>query len=250
MTVATAQSGRVMTITLSRAEKRNAISREMAGAIRAAILEAESDAGCGCVLITSDSVNFSAGADLATARRDRQRGVLERHTSPQPVFDLIAAIARSKTPVISTVTGHCLGGGVGIAAASALVVADQTAQFGLPEAELGIFPAALAPYVAARIGVQRTFTWGLLGGVIEADRAYDWGLADLVVDADAADTARRVAERLAEPENARLTAAAMEWREHNRDQSQFQSTETVGRLLSMVYGDTHDAKVDNPHKWR
>ncbi|WP_167138044.1 enoyl-CoA hydratase/isomerase family protein [Diaminobutyricimonas sp. TR449] len=240
------RADRVVTVILSRGEKRNALSPDMADLIRSVVNEAQVDRACGCIVITSDSADFSAGADLALAQHDRRRGVLDRHVSAQPVFDLVATIASSTVPVVSAVSGNCLGGGVGIAAASALVVADPTTKFDLPEARLGIFPAALSPHLAARIGAQRAFSWGLLGGVVQAAEAHGWGLVDIVADDHASKTARAIAERLVDSNRARLVAAAMEWRTLARAQAGVDEGARTGRLLSMLYADPQDSPLESP----
>jgi enoyl-CoA hydratase/carnithine racemase len=128
--------GAVALIGLNRPKKRNAINNDVVMQLRAAVVRAGEEADAG--VIFGHGVNFSAGLDLEE--------LLKRMESPRPrkkpnhawheVFDIIA---RGPIPFVSALHGAVVGGGLELAAAAHIRVADSTAFFGLPEGQRGIF---------------------------------------------------------------------------------------------------------------
>jgi polyketide biosynthesis enoyl-CoA hydratase PksH len=96
--------------------------------------------------------------------------------------DLLRAIETTPCPVIALVGGRVLGGGVGLVAASDIVIATPDATFGLPELLFGLVPATVLPVVARRIGLTRARWLAVSAQVVAADEAWRLGLVDEVGD--------------------------------------------------------------------
>src|SRR6185369_1002001 len=128
--------GAVALIGLNRPKKRNAINNAVVTQLRDAVVRAGEEADAG--VIFGHGVNFSAGLDLEE--------LLQRMESPRPrkkpnhawheVFDIIA---RGPIPFVAALHGAVVGGGLELATAAHIRVADESAFFGLPEGQRGIF---------------------------------------------------------------------------------------------------------------
>lgn len=127
----------VWTLTLNRPAQRNALSSTLADALADAIRTAGETAHA--VLLTGEGSVFCAGADLK--ERAGLDGVASRAHNRR-LFDAFEAVARCPVPVICALNGPALGGGLELALAADLRVADPGARFALPEVGLGIIPGA------------------------------------------------------------------------------------------------------------
>lgn len=127
----------VWTLTLNRPPQRNALSSGLAAALASAIGEAGQYARA--VLVTGEGSVFCAGADLK--ERAGLDGVASRAHNRR-LFDAFEAVARCPVPVVCALNGPALGGGLELALAADIRVADPSARFALPEVGLGIIPGA------------------------------------------------------------------------------------------------------------
>ena len=132
---------RVGIVRFNRPEARNAMNGELTVAIADAIDEFESDDEVWVLIVTGTGTAFSAGADLKAAASSRPRGANDR---PRRDLGGFAGITRRRfvKPVIAAVNGYALGGGTEICLACDLVVAEEQAEFGLPEVRRGIIAGA------------------------------------------------------------------------------------------------------------
>lgn len=179
--VLTEVSERVLTITVNRPDKLNALNAEVLDALAAAVATAAQDDSIGGVVLTGAGEKaFVAGADIATfgtltpvsARAFARRG--------QALFDRIETLGK---PVVAAVNGFALGGGCELALACTLRVASKSAKFGQPEVNLGIIPGYGGSQRLPRIvGKGRALEMILTGDMISADEAYRIGLANRVVE--------------------------------------------------------------------
>ncbi len=151
----------------------------LTGGLVARLHEALASAG-NAALVTiegpGDADSFCDGLDLAAAAAGPVLGDVERFAA------LLAAIEAAPCPVVALVGGAARGGGVGIAAAADLVIASPRATFGLPEALLGLVPAAVFPVLARRVGLPRARLLAIGGAPLDAASARRLGLADEVAD--------------------------------------------------------------------
>lgn len=187
--------GNVMVITLNRPEARNAINGAVSIAVGDALADAQDDPEVRAVVITgSGDKSFSAGADLKAISRGEN---LFHPDHPEWGF---AGYVRHfiDKPTIAAVNGTALGGGTELALASDLVVAEQRAQFGLPEVKRGLIAGAggvfrIATQLPRKVALELLYT----GEPISAADAARWGLINQVVpDGTVVEAALALADRI------------------------------------------------------
>jgi enoyl-CoA hydratase/carnithine racemase len=186
----------VAVVTLDRPEKLNAISARPGGTrdqILWALTDAEDDPAVGCLLLHGAGKGFSAGGDLSgNVRREtpaEQREFLERAEA------FHRRLRDARLPVIAAVHGVCLGAALSLVASCDLVIAGESARFGLPEGRLGL--AGAVPLVPI-IGRQWAKFLMFSGEELSADLARQIGLVLTVEpDGELLDRARDLAARLA-----------------------------------------------------
>lgn len=190
-----ALEGPVALLGIDRVEKRNAISDALLAALADAVERAASEAKVG--VLFGHGAHFSAGLDLAEhAERNAVEGI---HHSRKwhAIFD---RIERGPIPYVAALQGAVVGGGMELAAAAHIRVADASAFFALPEGQRGIFVGGGASVRVARlITAQRMADMMLTGRVLSADQAERANFIQYVVQAGGAlAKARELALRIAE----------------------------------------------------
>ena len=192
--------GGVMTLTLNRPERLNALNAALVAALSAGVKRAVTDADCRAVLITGAGRGFCAGADLADramtpggARPDLGQS-LERGLNP-----IIRAIRNLAKPVVCAVNGPAAGAGANLALACDIVLAAKSAQFLQAFARIGLIPDAGGTFVLPRlIGEARARALMMLAEPIGAEQAQAVGMIYRAVDdQDLMGEAHTIAERLA-----------------------------------------------------
>src|SRR5947209_17481998 len=131
--------GKVRRLVINREDKRNSLSRDVLSGLLEGVRTAAADDAVTVVVVSStgDRV-FSAGADLSVMANDATG--LEQHEARGLLKDLVVAIRECPKPVVARVQGLCLAGGIGLAAGCDVVLARETAAFGVPEVERGLGP--------------------------------------------------------------------------------------------------------------
>jgi enoyl-CoA hydratase/carnithine racemase len=187
--------GRASVVGLRREHKLNALSTALEGAVAEALERPEVRASA-CVVFTGGERAFSAGADVGELRDRDPASILAYYRETGAVYERVAALPQ---PTISAIAGYCLGGGLELALATDLRIADRSAVFGLPEVSIGIVPSSGGMHRLVRLlGVPRAKELVLLGDRFGADEARALGLvSDVVPEGDALDRALELAERIA-----------------------------------------------------
>jgi len=196
--------GRVEILTLNRPEARNAVSPEVSEAIEAALDALEHDREVRVVVITGSGPVFCAGADLKVVARGEGANIETERGG------FAGMVKRDfPKPIIAAVNGPALAGGFEIVLACDLVVAADTATFGLPEAKRGLLAAAGGPIrLAKRVPMALALEIVMTGDPIPAERAHEVGLVNEVVPADqVVDAAVALAERILENSPSAVRAA-------------------------------------------
>ena len=189
--------GGVATITLRRPEERNALSAELVDSLAGHLERAAADEGCRVVVLTNEGTTFSAGADL-------KRGGIGR----VGLADLLRAILDHDKPVVGRIAGHCMGGGVGLAAACDLSVAAADARFGFTEVRVGVVPAIISVVCLPKMRRGDALELFLSGERVSAARACEVGLVTAAVERDGLDEAvGRVVDQLLRGAPGALAAA-------------------------------------------
>lgn len=186
---------RVLTLTLDRPDKRNALNLALCRALVDAVEAAWRDDAVGAVLIEGEGKSFCAGMDLSEmlAYGEDTRDLSHIHEK------LFTLGARSPKPLIAAVQGAALAGGTGLTANAHIVVAAEDASFGLTEIRIGLWPFVIYRAVEAAIGPRRTLALSLNGRIFTAHEALSFGLVHHVArDEELRASAREVATRVAE----------------------------------------------------
>jgi enoyl-CoA hydratase/carnithine racemase len=187
--VSVERRGRVLVVAMRREAKRNAVDRQLADELDAALNLLDDDPELWVGVLTGTPLVFSAGSDM-TAAGDN---VTERGGE----YGIIRRVRR--TPLIAAVEGPALGGGLEIVLACDLVVAATSATFGLPEVARGLVATSGALFRAARllpVNIARELL--LTGRPIDAARAQSAGLVNRLVEPGRAlDAAIELAEQIA-----------------------------------------------------
>lgn len=190
----TRREGQVLIITLDR-PKANAINVATSMDLYVAFKELDEDPGLRVGIITGTGRFFSAGWDLGAANEGE---AVDAVHSPGGFAGLTEFFTLSK-PVIAAVNGLAVGGGFELALAADLIVASETAQFWLPEAQLGILPDSggllrLPKCLPERLATEMIFT----GRRLSAEEALHYGLASRVSKPESLiDTALELARAVA-----------------------------------------------------
>ncbi|QWC84542.1 crotonase/enoyl-CoA hydratase family protein [Nocardioidaceae bacterium] len=172
--------GEIAILTLNRPAKRNAVDRRMALMLERAVDDAEADASVRVIVLTGMGDHFCAGMDLSGANRGEvpvtdRRGPLGLAAEPPT------------KPTIAAVEGSALAGGFELVLCADLVVAGETATFGLPEAKRGLLAAAGGLLrTSLRLPRPVALELAMTGDPLPASRLHDLGLVNRVVDDGAA----------------------------------------------------------------
>src|SRR5215467_9860282 len=171
----------VCEIILDRPEALNAINTAMATRLAQACAELASEPGSRVVVLSAAGDRaFSVGADLKERNRLSDAGLLAQRDVFRAAFASVLALPQ---PVIAAVHGYALGGGCELALCCDLIVADETAVFGLPETTVGLVPGGGTQLAQRRLGPGRAADLIFTGRQIDADEAERIGLADRLAPA-------------------------------------------------------------------
>lgn len=166
----------VVTLTLNRPEKHNALDGATMSELDAALASVAADSKARVVVLTGAGASFCAGADIG-----HMRSMLDM-TEEQNVADalvlarLLRKLDEIELPLIARVNGNAFGGGVGLIACADIAIGVSSAKFALTEVRLGIVPAAISPYVVEAIGSRQARRLFLTAAPFTAQDARELGL--------------------------------------------------------------------------
>lgn len=187
---------RVATITMRRAEVRNALSPQLAADMRAAFTDLRPDTRLHTIVLTGDGTVFSAGADLNAMKASATFSQEQNLQDALAMSDLFKTINTFPCAVIGRVNGAAMGGGLGLVAACDIAIAVDSAKLAFSEVRLGIAPAVISPYVLRKIGEAQARRLFLTGEIFTAAYAREIGLVHIVTTAAELDQA--VADKVGE----------------------------------------------------
>lgn len=194
------KSGQVLTLTIDRVEKRNALNDAMYAALADAMAAAEAEPDVRVVVLCAAGEMFTAGNDLSD--------FASPGASPANVFRFLRALAGAAKPLVAAVQGKAVGIGTTLLLHCDYVVLAEDAVLTTPFVNLALVPeAGSSLLLPARIGYARAYAMFALGEAVGAQQALEWGLANQVVPLAALrETAGAVAGRLAKQPPAALAA--------------------------------------------
>jgi 2-(1,2-epoxy-1,2-dihydrophenyl)acetyl-CoA isomerase len=195
------QSGGIGRITLNRPETLNAWTAEFGAELNEAVNRDAADPSVRAVLITGAGRGFSSGADLKAGFEPHPEDGMPNvsQTLHEIYHPIIVGIRELEKPVVAAVNGPAVGIGLSLALACDLILAAESAFFGLAFVNIGLMPdGGSTLFVPAAVGKARAFQMAMLGERIEAQRALDWGLINSVYPDDRLmDEANALVEKLA-----------------------------------------------------
>jgi methylglutaconyl-CoA hydratase len=163
-------------ITLARPEKKNALNRETADELVAALRDCAADPGVRVIVLEGEGEDFCAGADLAALESMLDAGP-DVHIADARALGRVFALLRGLAkPTVAVVRGRALAGGAGLATACDIVLAEETAVFGYPEVRIGFVPAMVMTMLRRAVGEKRAAELVLTARLVDAAEAERIGL--------------------------------------------------------------------------
>ena len=199
----TERRGNVGIVTFNRPEAMNALNERVSTEVTDALMAFDADDSIGCMILSGGDKAFCAGADLKWIASQNFESAYR--TDLAAYMDMVAELRK---PVIAAVRGFAFGGGTEIALMCDIIVADTTAQFGLPEVTLGVIPGAGGPARLTRaVGKAKAMYYVLTGKPFGAEEAERIGMITRTVeDGELLDEALEIAKAIAN--NPRLAVLA------------------------------------------
>ncbi len=186
-----AERGSVLHVTFNRPELKNALGPEMVGELLKVVDRLEQDRAIAAVVLRGAGGTFSSGGNI--------KGFMDSFSTPKPAGDVKDPIAVNNRrfgaflsrfdalpqTVVVAVEGAAFGGGVGLACVGDVTLVTADARFAMTETSLGVPPAQIAPFVAARVGVPQARRLALTGHRFDGREAVRIGLAHILCETSA-----------------------------------------------------------------
>ena len=172
----------VARVKLNRPEIHNAFNEELIAELTETFRQLEADDAVRLIVLSGEGKSFCAGADLSWMGKMKDYSVEENLADSLMLADMFHTINATTKPVIAAVQGAAMGGGVGLVAVCDYVLADTAAKFGLTEVRLGLVPAAISPFVIAKMGESHARATFLSGERFSAKAAMRFGLVHEVTE--------------------------------------------------------------------
>ena len=188
----------ILTLTLNRPDKRNALNADLIEALHQALERADLDAGVRVVLLRGAGRDFCAGADLDELLASADQTVSENERAALRLGSVFERMRALPKPVLAMVQGRALAGGAGLATACDLVLAGAGAQIGYPEIQRGFVPAMVMALLRRAAGEKIALDLVLTGRVLSAQDAERVGLVSRICpDGELEAAALQLASQLA-----------------------------------------------------
>jgi 2-(1,2-epoxy-1,2-dihydrophenyl)acetyl-CoA isomerase len=176
------QDGGVGQITLNRPDSLNSWTAQFGRELKQLIAGEAADPSVRALLITGAGRGFSSGADLKEGFDPAEDGMPDVRKELHELYHpIIVGVRELEKPVVAAVNGPAVGIGASLALACDLVLAAESAYFGLAFVNIGLMPdGGSTVFVPAAVGKARAFQMALLGERVPAEQALAWGLVNAV----------------------------------------------------------------------
>lgn len=181
--------GQVATVWLNRPAVRNALDEVLISEITQAINNLKRDDAVRVVVLAGRGKVFCAGADLNWMKRTAGYSAEQNQTDAMGLATMLKTLKQVAKPTIARVHGAAYAGGMGLASACDVVVAEPTAEFCLSEVRIGLIPATISPYVIQALGIQATKRYMLTAERISAKEAHRLGFVQELCEEGSIDAA-------------------------------------------------------------
>jgi len=179
-------AGPVATVTLDRPEQRNPLSAVMLRDLASALRWCKEDSDVRVVVLTGAGRVFCAGADLSSF--DGDTSAIDKFRSRDLFVELFVLMAELGKPIVGRINGHALAGGFGLACSCDLLVAVDTATFGTPEINVGIWPMMIQAILSRNVPRKVLLEMEMLGDRWTAAQLHALGVVNRVVPQEQLDT--------------------------------------------------------------
>lgn len=188
MTLLTSLEDGILTLTLNRGDKRNALSSSLLNRLHNELENAELDSNVRVVAVRGAGKDFCAGADLSELLASADESVEENVKSALHLGSVLQLIRELPKPVVAVVHGRALAGGAGLATACDMVIMTESASIGYPEIQRGFVPAMVLNILRRITGEKVAFDLAATGRILTSEEAAMFGLASRVIPDDVFDT--------------------------------------------------------------
>ena len=196
--VLTSLDGGILTATLNRPDKKNAIDTPMIDGLLDVLGRADLDAGVRVVALRGAGGDFCAGMDLNELLASADKSVEENRRAALHFGEIFVRMRRLPKPIVAAVRGRALAGGCGLATACDIVLAAESAKFGYPEVQRSFVPAMVMTLLKRAVGEKVAFDLAATGRILEASEGAALGLVSRVYeDSDFDDQVGEVLRALA-----------------------------------------------------
>ncbi|MCD2513343.1 enoyl-CoA hydratase/isomerase family protein [Comamonas endophytica] len=190
--------GPVATLWLNRPAVRNALDEVLLAEMTLAVNELERNDAVRVLVLAGRGKAFCAGADLNWMKRMASYSDAQNQADAMGLAQMLKTLHGIGKPTIARVHGAAFAGGMGLAAACDVVVAEPTAEFCLSEVRIGLIPSTISPYILQALGVQAAKRYMLTAERLSAQEAHRLGFVQALSEEGAIDaTVARIAQALA-----------------------------------------------------
>ena len=182
------EAGRILTITLNRPQRRNALTSAMIQELTLALRAAE-DSQAGIVVLRGAGEHFCSGLDLSELRAMAGRSLEEHRLDSMNIAELFRTLYSLSLPSVAAVRGAALAGGMGMATLCDFTLASEEARFGYTEVKIGFVPAIVSSFLLLQVGEKQARDLLLSGRMIDAAEARTLGLVTRVIPSGQLDAA-------------------------------------------------------------
>jgi methylglutaconyl-CoA hydratase len=187
--VETELAGGVLTVTLADEANRNALGERLVRELTDALDDADADPDVRVVILTNTGTVFCAGANLSERSSGSDTGRGGGPAAVRSPQELFGRFARSPKPYLGRIAGHCVAGGVGLAAAMDISIATEDAKFGFTEVRVGVAPSVISVVCLPKLRPADARAAFLRGNRFPATEAARMGLINAAVPTDELDDA-------------------------------------------------------------
>ena len=177
-------SGGVLTLTLNRPDKRNALSSALLELLSGELERADLDADVRVVVIRGAGKDFCAGADLDELLASADKSPAENEAAALTLGNVFIQMRKIPKPIVSVIHGRALAGGAGLVTGCDIALATESARIGYPEIQRGFVPAMVMTMLRRAVGEKVAFDLAATGKVLTATEAAAAGLISRVVPDD------------------------------------------------------------------
>ena len=197
----------VVTVTLNRPDRRNALNPQLMNEL-IAVMDSLAGRTSGVMVLTGRGSAFCAGLDLEHLKSLAGKTLAQHREDSQRVARLFRTLYDLPLPTIAAVNGHAIAGGMGLATICDFTLAVPEAKFGYTEARIGFVPALVSSFLCLQIGEKKARDLLLTARLIHAEEAREMGLVNEVIsDSNLIPRAKQLAHQLLQnsPESLRAT---------------------------------------------